>query len=912
MTPVPIPVRKFYATIFESVTDGSLQDTEQFILNGTNPNSRDEMGRSPLYLAAMNIDEPMIRLLLKHGASPYQADAAGSLPIHAAARRSFETASLLAGKGDLIFLPEGNGRDSSVITRAFNQGPSAVTALLGEKLVNATDAQGNTPTHLAALVGKVDIVAALIANGADINIRNSSGLLPIDLAFANTYSAQHVMVAEELIKNYSDIPGDQRFYYAFQAISNTGVESRFENGATVLHYAAEYDHFALMSLFINRNAYLEARDEKNRTPLHIAVEQGNYAIIELLISAGADVDARNMEGATPLHLAYRYHQDVQIPRLLIEAGADIESRNIYGETPLHLSMSPEVTIEFTSLLVSSGADVDSRDKSGNTPMMTGLAKNSRSSVELLLDHGADIYQRNNNEITPLIRALMRGIDTVSWFYRPGMNNTTDIAGDTPLHIAVAIHAPLDVIAFIITSGGAVDRQNFLGDTPLHTSVEISYPEASSLLVSKHADPFLANNRGKSASVLAFEKGIEFTSYIISETNLEDYDGQGNTPLHLAALWDFPEIAAYLIDLGAETNARNTQGLTPLHYAVKNNGIKMCQILANRGASIDARDSYGNTPLHTAITWQSIQAAKFLLLRSANVQLRNLSGNTPMHTAVLQRDRDSIKMLVEYGASLESRDNMGMTPLLLAARKNYWEVSQLLIELGADFNARDDRGNTPLHEAVRNRNEATCTLLIARGADMYAENRYDDTPIGIAFAAGAETVDWFIQGNSIFARDDRGNTPLHIAIQSNASEEIIRLFIKKGADVDSRNNRINTPLHIAFQTNNKTAVEILVQAGADLFSRNGEGNSPLTIAFGAGKETMSWIINERTVSMTDQQGNTPLHIAASIGDRQAVDFLLTMGADPMMKNLAGLTSSTVAAQKGFSELARYLTELQKRP
>ena len=901
-----VPVVK-YVSIFDSIRDNELTVTERFILDGADPNQIDEFGTPPLYIAAGTGNELMISLLLKHEADPSVPNAEGQLPIHAAAEISYELASLLTGNGSLIFSVSELGINT--LEKALLDGPKAVTELLGEDLVNTADEYGNTPLHLAAEMGGVENVRQLLINGADINIRNNNDLLPLDVAFGYTHSGKHVQVVEELIKNYSDIPSNQTFYYAFQAISNTGVDSRFENGATVLHYTAQYYHPALMSMFIKRGAYLEARDENNNTPIHIAVEYGNLEIVELLIHSGVDVDVRNGSSSTPLHLAVTQSGKKDIIEYLLDSGADINSRNIFGDTALHISVDPEVSSEFVKLLLLRNADPNSCDKTGNTPIMLALARDNREAVELLLANNADLYAKNYNKITPLIRALMKGTGVINWFYTPEMNKTIDAYGNTPLHTAVTNRAEIDVVDFIVNAGADLNKKNFLGDTALHSAVEVDYVDAAALMIDYGADPFLANNRGKAPAVLAFERGIEFTSRLITTENLSMTDISGNTPLHLAAQWDYLDIVSDLIEQGADVNTHNKEGFTPIHYAAKNNSSEVCLILANNSALIDARDSYGNTPLHTAVSWESVQAAKFLLFRGANVHLRNLSGNTPLHTAVLQRDQNSVKMLIEYGASLESRDNVGRTPLLLATRKNYWELSELLISLGADFNARDNRGNTPLHEAIRNRNEKICTILIEEGAAIFAENRYGDTPISLAFTAGVDVVDWFIKGDSISARDDKGNTPIHSAIQNNSSGDIINLLISKGADINSRNNWINTPLHTAFLSLNKNAVLILSAAGADIFSRNGDGNSPLSIAFSVGTDSLSWIVTAENKDVTDQYGNTPLHIAASYGNKDAVIYLMSIGISSEIKNLAGDTPADMARKQDHPELATLLREIE---
>jgi uncharacterized protein len=894
--PIPepdvLPAEPAPADLFEAVEALDLSLAEQFILKDTRTLSqRDDQGRTPLHLAAGLDDQSMITLLLKHGADPSLQDESGRLPLHIAAEISFTTAHLLSGSGSLIHHADAAGR--TALAMAFSRGAAAVTDLLGEQFVNTADPEGNTPAHHAAIRGSYRITEALIDYGADINVTNEAGQSPLDIALSYTDSDDHAETARLLIISYSVMPARQEFYYAYQAVANKDVNIRFEGGSTPLHRAAEFRHRAIMRMLIDNYAYLEARDEQEDTPLHIAIAHDYTGLVRILVDSGADVDARDARNNSPLHLSIAPGRTTVTAEFLLDRGAEVNSRNIFGDTPLSGAMQSGVDPEFVQLLLKRGADPDNRNATGNTPIMAALAQNNRQAAQLLLDAGADIFIQNHNRITPLTRALIKGINTVSWFYRAEMNQITDGEGNSPLHTAVSIGAKLEVLEHIIAAGAELNGKNLQGETPLHLAVTGAYAQAAHLLTVSGTDPFMANNRGKSSVVLAFEKGIELTSQIISDENIHDYDAEGNTPLHLAALWNYPLISEYLIEQGAVVHARNSQGMTPLHLAVKNSGVEICRQLINHEAGIDSRDNYGNTPLLTAISWGASRSAKLLLILGADVELRNLSGNTPMHTAVLHQDRLSIKMLYEYGASLESRDNTGMTPLLLSTRKNYWSISELLISLGADYNTRDDRGNTPLHEAARNKNEQTCILLSDKGADIYAENRYGDTPLKVAFKAGVDVVSWFITGPMIFDRDNEGNTPLHTAIQVNASAEVISRLISKGADIDSRNNQINTPLHNAFLSSNRSAVEVLVAAGADLFSRNGDGMTPLSMAFSLGTDALSWIISPENIASTDQQGNTPLHAAAIFGSMASVEYLLGLGADPNRENLAGETPAEAA-------------------
>ena len=104
---------------------------------------------------------------------------------------------------------------------------------------------------------------------------------------------------------------------------------------------------------------------------------------------------------------------------------------------------------------------------------------------------------------------------------------------------------------------------------------------------------------------------------------------------------FKESAKFLIDQGADVNARDRFGYTPLHlYCSKFHlGVQeLVKALLENGADVNARDNYGNTPLHICCftiyedidldQFLELSPIDFLIKNGANIFAKNNEGFIP--------------------------------------------------------------------------------------------------------------------------------------------------------------------------------------------------------------------------------------------------------------------------------------------
>ena len=138
------------------------------------------------------------------------------------------------------------------------------------------------------------------------------------------------------------------------------------------------------------------------------------------------------------------------------------------------------------------------------------------------------------------------------------------------------------------------------------------------------------------------------------------------------------------------------GDTPLHVGCKSLQFKIVQYLIEKGANIEAKDYFQRTPLHVACYIGNLPVVQYLVEKGANIEAREQDQRTPLHCACENNLLPIMQYLIEKGANIEARTKEQKTVFLIAARKGYLPIFQYLVEKGADLNAVDDH-NMSAHQ-----------------------------------------------------------------------------------------------------------------------------------------------------------------------------------------------------------------------
>ena len=99
------------------------------------------------------------------------------------------------------------------------------------------------------------------------------------------------------------------------------------------------------------------------------------------------------------------------------------------------------------------------------------------------------------------------------------------------------------------------------------------------------------------------------------------------------------------------------GGTGLHIVTRDRDLGWMGFLLQEGADANARDKDGATPLIIATDQHFLEGVKLLLAVKADVDATNRNGETALIRAVQGRDIALVRLLVESGANPDKTDNV---------------------------------------------------------------------------------------------------------------------------------------------------------------------------------------------------------------------------------------------------------------
>jgi len=336
------------------------------------------------------------------------------------------------------------------------------------------------------------------------------------------------------------------------------------------------------------------------------------------------------------------------------------------------------------------------------------------------------------------------------------------------------------------------------------------------------------------------------------------------------------------------NGRDVLHRFPIHYGVECNSVEVVEQLLNwEVAQINAQDIFGLTPLHLALRSKADnrEAIMALLLNVQNIDV-NIRSATPS-----SNEQHDLKMSGFWSTwflpfqRLEQESSNNLTALHFAARMGSAQiVSSLLRMPGMEVNVQDDRSFTPLDLAIDKGHVEVVELLLEYTSTSDLERKYNCS----------------------------GNTPLHIATK-NGHVELTNLLLEHANKLHF-NNKENADENGAQLNNEEGHVDevkgVLEHSESYIKEKNNDGNTPLHLAAmeGHAKVVQSLLKcwNTLDLEVENVAGQTPLHLAILGGHDEVVKVWLEHAELKLnVKNQDGNTPLHLAAKEGHAKVVQSL-------
>lgn len=363
-----------------------------------------------------------------------------------------------------------------------------------------------------------------------------------------------------------------------------------------------------------------------------------------------------------------------------------------------------------------------------------------------------------------------------------------------------------------------------------------------------------------------------------------------------------------IDARLDTNGKALHDATILIYAAHCGNVEAVKMLLAYGAQKNLEDFRHNTALNAVISSKGIEKD----LEIVEILLSHVEEQKPG----MEQNKDILKinmlthalqMYSSVASSLEylTADEEEKRSSYEQAKLNKFNIIKTLLDNGIDVNLTKENmvnepfGNLPpVFAAVWSNKKESVELLLSYGANIECEGGQipkkilsslvdlcpDHTSTNVKTRKSSIEMLKFLLENKIAninAPDSKGQTVLHTAnILPYASKkedcEIMQILLDNGGRIDIADNEGKTPLHIAATQGRVELTKLLAAHKVDNELTNVD------------------LQNEKT-------GDTALHYAIKYGQIKAVKVLLAFDADINISNNGGVTPLSLASEGTYPEI-----------
>ncbi len=490
--------------------------------------------------------------------------------------------------------------------------------------------------------------------------------------------------------------------------------------------AAKAGDSAAVKAMLKSGADVNEPHGDGMTALHWAASNGDTAMTQMLLSAGANIRATTrLGGTTALHLASQAGH-AQVVAALIAAGAGVNTPTATGATPLLLAARGG-NAETVTRLIETGADINAGEKAfGQTALMVAAGLDRADVVRLLLAKGADWKAASSVVDLKSLTTMMDDGTGRPQQQQPG-GGVAGVSRGYRYNELIGTQGGLTALHFAARQGGAAAARALVdagvdvnlpspGDkaTPLLVAVINGHFDLAAMLLERGANPNLVSDAGVSPLYAALN---------VQWAPIAAYP---QPRAHLQQSHTYLDVMKQLLDRGADPNARVYRKVWFSSYNFDQSGVDEAgatifwrAAYAADLAAMKLLVSYGADPAIPTMKLFSRRGPEDPVAGADKSGLAPLPvggpGATPLHAA------DGPGYAMGFAGNSHHVAPGGMLPAL----------KYLVEELGANVNAVDHDGNTAVHHAASRGDNEMIKFLVSKGADVKKINRAGQTTIDVA-------------------------------------------------------------------------------------------------------------------------------------------------------------------------------------
>ena len=517
-----------------------------------------------------------------------------------------------------------------------------------DKLLSSIDDDGSTALHTAVKKEEFNFVKFLLAAEIDTKKKDKEGRTA--LYYAAQIGSTKLMTLLIGTKKDSRIPKAAWAYIEEHSVKEfskallAGGPFPWEKTGNDFVQLAKRGTAETVEKWLRVNPKFISHVFDGSTALHNAARSGNTQVVEVLVGYPGILNIKDGNGYTAIQLAAGSGH-IDVVKALLRAGAEtLETPT--AMSPLRLAADGEYA-GIVQLLLRSGVSHEgipdglssSYERIGrrwDPAFHAAAAKGYLAVVEVFLNEKVDPNLGGYHRQTPLHKAAGRGQDLVVEALLRAKADVTrkDADGNTPLHLA-ALGPHVNIVKRLLavnSEQGYVNMINNSKNTALQMAVAHrdwtrndvrSQASVVQHLVNAKADILVRGYYwGETTLIAAAKISCEVRLLkILVEANVSvtAVDKSGDTALHHAVRSRELGNVQYLLDVGADVNAKNVEGSTPLHCAIPTAREQQCRT--------------GECLIYEANTIERIPAIITMLLDAmADVTAVNTKNLTPAQCA----------------------------------------------------------------------------------------------------------------------------------------------------------------------------------------------------------------------------------------------------------------------------------------